>query len=138
MPVRSLRSLPPLAQNLVLCVATTLVVAGSAEGLPRLFYRGRPASPPVADYITRWGEGEGDFYTIRSTATGWPPWEDYNSEGVCDREHAVEKPAGVRRVVCLGDSVTLGTGLAAEDAYPQLLQDQLEEVGAPVEGLDGA
>ena len=37
------------------------------------------------------------------------------------------KPAGLRRVAFLGDSVTLGWGLAAEDAYPQLLQDRLDD-----------
>jgi HEAT repeat protein/lysophospholipase L1-like esterase len=133
-----LRTLRPLAQNLLLAGATALLVGATAEGLARRLETRRPVPTPAADYITRWDEGEREFYTINSTATGWPPWEDYNSEGVRDREHAVEKPPGVRRVVCLGDSVTLGTGLSVEDAYPQLLQDRLDALGAPVEVLNVA
>jgi hypothetical protein len=101
--------LPPVVQNLLLSAATLIVVGGAAEGLCRFFERERPAPPPVAEYITDWGGPE--FATLKSAATGWPPWEDYNSDGLRDREHAVEKPRGARRVACLGDSVTLGYGI---------------------------
>jgi len=126
-----------LLPNLLLALATVVVVGGGAEALAR--WREPPRLPiPPANDITRWGEGESEFYTIKSSATGWPPWEDYNSEGVRDREHALAKPPGVRRLVCLGDSVTLGTGLAAEDAYPQLLQDRFDALGEPIEVLNVA
>jgi len=115
---------PPLAQNLLLSAATVIVLGGAAESLSRLFERGRPAPPPVADYIADWDGSE--FVTLQSAARGWPPWEDYNSDGVRDREHAVEKAPGVRRVVCLGDSVTLGYGIRPHDAWPQVLEDQLD------------
>jgi HEAT repeat protein len=134
---RGVRSLPPLAQNLLLSLCSAALFAGAAEGIARLGERHRP--PPTAGgFITRWGEGEDEFYTVKTTATGWPPWEDYNSEGVRDREHEVAKPAGVRRVACLGDSVTLGTGLPAEEAWPQLLQDRLDARDARVEVLNVA
>lgn len=64
---------------------------------------------------------------------GWPPWEDYNSDGVRDREHAVRKAPGVRRVVCLGDSTTLGWNIRPEEAYPQVLQDRLSAWGRAAE-----
>jgi len=35
---------------------------------------------------------------------------------------SVEKPEGVLRVVCLGDSFTFGEGVRAEDAYPAVMQ----------------
>ena len=70
---------------------------------------------------------------MNSAATGWPPWEDYNRDGMRDREHAVEKPPGVRRVMVLGDSVTLGYGLRPEQAFPQVLQDLLEAGGMEAE-----
>jgi lysophospholipase L1-like esterase len=72
----------------------------------------------VASYITVWNDGE--FYTVKSAATGWPPWEDYNRDGMRDREHAVAGQPGVRRVMILGDSVTLGYGLRPEQAFPQV------------------
>jgi len=125
------RRFPPLAQNLLLSVATLIVVGGAAEGLCRLLERERPAAPPVAEYITDWGGSE--FVTLKSAATGWPPWEDYNSDGLRDREHAVAKPPGVRRVACLGDSVTLGYGIRPQEAWPQVLEDLLAARGRRAE-----
>ena len=100
------------------------------EGVCRLFDHEPPARP-VASYITVWNDGE--FYTVKSAATGWPPWEDYNRDGMRDREHAVERQPGTRRVMMLGDSVTLGYGLRPEQAYPQVLQDLLDARGPPAE-----
>ena len=81
----------------------------------------------MASYITVWNDGE--FYTVKSAATGWPPWEDYNRDGMRDREHALAAPPGVRRVMILGDSVTLGYALRPEQAFPQVLQDLLDARG---------
>jgi HEAT repeat protein/lysophospholipase L1-like esterase len=122
---------PSLLPNLLLSTATLLVVGGGAEGLCRLLERDRPAPPPVAEYITDWGGSE--FVTLKSSATGWPPWEDYNGDGLRDREHAIEKPAGARRVACLGDSVTLGYGIRPQEAWPQVLEDLLDARGVRAE-----
>src|SRR6185503_5391297 len=59
-----------------------------------------------------------------------------NKEGLRDREHVVEKPKGVLRVACLGDSVTLGWGIPPESAYPQQLQDRLDARGLDAEVLN--
>jgi lysophospholipase L1-like esterase len=49
-----------------------------------------------------------------------------NSRGFRDAEFAPQKPAGVVRVACVGDSFTLGYGVAeAHDAYPQRLHAAL-------------
>jgi HEAT repeat protein/lysophospholipase L1-like esterase len=64
---------------------------------------------------------------------GWPPWEEWNADGVRDRAHPVEKLEGVRRVVFLGDSVTLGAGIEARQAYPQVLQERLDDEGRRIE-----
>ena len=45
-----------------------------------------------------------------------------NSRGYRDRERAVAKPPGVRRVVSLGDSFAWGASVEFEDAYPQRLE----------------
>lgn len=119
-----------LLANLALSAASVVVVLGSLEGMCRLFDRDPPARP-VASYITVWNDGE--FYTVKSAATGWPPWEDYNRDGMRDREHAIGKRKGVRRVVVLGDSVTLGYGLRPEEAFPQVLQDLLDARGEEAE-----
>jgi hypothetical protein len=43
------------------------------------------------------------------------------------RDYTVEKPAGVFRIVVLGDSVTFGHGTLDTTAYPYLLEQRLKE-----------
>ena len=107
--------LKPLAQNAALALGTTILVASSLELVARLLEKPTPAAAPVADYIWDWREKmEGDFYVIRSEAVSWPPWEEINADGLRDRTHSPEKPAGTHRLVALGDSVTLGAGIKPE------------------------
>ena len=42
---------------------------------------------------------DGDFYTMRSDANGWPPWVEFDADGMRDRTQALEKPAGTRPAV---------------------------------------
>jgi len=122
-----------LAANLALSVTVSALFLGLLEGGARLVEKRRPRAP-VADYIWDWEEKwEGDFYRIRSEVSGWPPWEEFNADGLRDRTHAVEKPSGTRRVVFLGDSVTAGSQIEADQAFPQVLQRSLDEEGRPVE-----
>ncbi len=50
-----------------------------------------------------------------------------NRQGYRDRERALEKPAGVRRVVLLGDSFTWGASVLFDDAYGQRLERWLKD-----------
>jgi hypothetical protein len=52
-----------------------------------------------------------------------------NSRGYRDLERAVPKPAGLRRVVALGDSFAWGAGVEFDDAYPQRLERALGRQG---------
>ncbi|HXY40203.1 MAG TPA: GDSL-type esterase/lipase family protein, partial [Vicinamibacteria bacterium] len=106
--------------NLAVAAATTALVLGAAEVAARLVET--PTAAP-ADYITDWQAWDGDFYTVKSTAVGWPPWEDYNTEGLRDTEHRPEKRSGSWRIACLGDSVTLGWGIRRQEAWPHALED---------------
>jgi hypothetical protein len=97
------------AANLLLAILTTLVFLAALEGAARLLEPKRPERPPVADYIWDWSEKmPGQFYTMKTEAVGWPPWEEFNREGLRDRTRPEEKPEGFWRVAVLGDSVTLG------------------------------
>lgn len=124
---------PSLRSNLALSLGVSLLLLVLLEGGARLLERSRPA-PVVAEYIWDWERRwESDFYTVGSAATGWPPWEEFNVDGLRDRTHAQEKPPRVWRLVFLGDSVTLGDGLAAAEAYPQVLQQRLDLAGRQAE-----
>jgi lysophospholipase L1-like esterase len=48
-----------------------------------------------------------------------------NSQGLRDREYSLAKPAGMYRVLMLGDSTTLGWGVKAEDTAAKILERQL-------------
>ncbi len=120
-----------LAGNIVLSLAVFAGLLGAIEGVCRRLEKPRPQ---VADYIWDWQrKWDGEFYTMRSDANGWPPWEEFNADGLRDRTHAPEKPEGVRRLVFLGDSVTLGDQIAAIHAYPRLLDTELTADGHAVE-----
>jgi len=53
-----------------------------------------------------------------------------NSRGFIDSEHPLAKPAGVFRIVVIGDSVAEGDGVAADEGFASLLERQLNESGA--------
>jgi HEAT repeat protein/lysophospholipase L1-like esterase len=122
----------PLA-NVLLALSVSLLFLGVLEGAARLWEARHPRAP-VADYLWDWEKmWDGDFYTVRADVNGWPPWEEFNSDGMRDRTRPLEKPAGVARVAFLGDSVTLGDQVKPEESYPQALQALLDEAGRPVE-----
>jgi len=123
-----------VAGNLALSLASVALVLGGAELAVRRFTH----ETAVADYITDWQDWDGEFYTVKSTAAGWPPWEDYNGDGMRDRDHEVARSPGIRRVVCLGDSTTLGWGVSPPEAYPQVLEEMLEAGGDSTEVLNVA
>ncbi|MBI5814215.1 MAG: SGNH/GDSL hydrolase family protein [Nitrospinae bacterium] len=54
-----------------------------------------------------------------------------NSHGFRDDEYGVEKPAGVYRIMLLGDSLTFGWGAKREERFSQLLEAGLNREMAP-------
>ncbi len=125
--------------NLGLSLGVTALLVVVVEGGARLIERRRPPSEPVADYIWDWdAKMPGGFYVMKSDAAGWPPWEEFNADGLRDRTRPHEKPDGVRRVVVLGDSVTLGAQIRRDQAFPQLLEARLGAAGRPIEVMNVA
>ncbi len=59
-----------------------------------------------------------------------------NRLGYRDLEHAKQKPAGVRRVLFLGDSFTWGASVLFEDTYPQRVERGLKRRGEPWEAIN--
>jgi len=52
-----------------------------------------------------------------------------NSAGLRDREFPLEKPPGMRRIVWLGDSTTVGWGVPLEGTAPKILERRLNAAG---------
>jgi HEAT repeat protein/lysophospholipase L1-like esterase len=121
-----------LLPNLLVSAAVSVTLLWGAELLCRRY---EPAAKPPGEHGPPLWEEEwqGNFYTVRSLSAGWPPAEEINRDGVRDRLHTLEKPDGVHRVVCLGDSVTLGYGYSPQEAFPQTLEARLQARGPGVE-----
>ena len=51
-----------------------------------------------------------------------------NSHGFRDREYSIQKPAGVKRVVVLGDSFTWGWGVEQQDIFTEVAEQALSGV----------
>ena len=128
-----------IGQNILLSVASAVASSWALlEGGARVLERRNPPKK-VADYLWDWEQRwDGDFYTVGSDAVGWPPWQEFNADGLRDRARPVEKLPGTRRVVALGDSVTLGAGIEAAEAWPQRLEAGYAGEGRPVEVLNVA
>jgi HEAT repeat protein/lysophospholipase L1-like esterase len=128
-----------LVGNLSLSLVSVTVLLALLEGGARLVETRRPPRPEVADYIWDWDEKmPGGFYVMESEAVGWPPWEEFNRDGLRDRTRPHDKPEGALRIAVLGDSVTLGDGLRAEEAYPQVLEARLRARGRRIEVMNVA
>lgn len=52
-----------------------------------------------------------------------------NSEGLRDAEHPVSKSKDTFRILILGDSITFGYGVKAEESYPKVLERLLNSEG---------
>lgn len=131
-----------LAANLSLGLVASALLLALLEGGARLVERRRPprpARPAVADYIWDWDDKmPGGFYVMKSDAVGWPPWEEFNGDGLRDRTRPRQKPEGFTRIAILGDSVTLGAELTPPEAYPQLLEARLVAQGRRAEVMNVA
>jgi len=128
-----------LLLNLALSLGTAVVFLGALEGTARLLERRKPPKRPVAEYIWDWDvKMPGGFYLVKSDAAGWPPWEEFNRDGVRDRTRSHEKPEGYRRIAVLGDSVTLGADIRADEAFPQRLEARFRGEGRRVEVMNVA
>ncbi|MCZ6649803.1 MAG: SGNH/GDSL hydrolase family protein [Acidobacteria bacterium] len=123
-----------LRRILFAATAVLLGLAAVEVGLRLAGYRPLPTRP-----ATRNSEILYQYTKFRSsTSLTWeltPGWSGreggalvvINDDGLRERDLPREKPAGTRRILCLGDSVTFGHWVTAEQAFPR----QLERVLSP-------
>lgn len=67
---------------------------------------------------------------------GWETEISINSHGFRGREYSLQKPPGTFRIVVIGDSITFGNRLAAEENYPAVLESLYQQAGKSVEVLN--
>jgi HEAT repeat protein len=128
-----------LVVNVALALASSALFLAVLEGGARLLEKPRPPRREVADYIWDWDDKmPGGFYVMKSDGVGWPPWEEFNRDGLRDRTRTHEKPEGLRRIAILGDSVTLGAETRPDEAYPQRLEARFRAEGRRVEVMNVA
>jgi lysophospholipase L1-like esterase len=119
----------PISIRKKVCFSCTVLIF--VFGILELACRalGVGATPEIADYVSNWkAQWDGEFYLV-APQQGW----GINGDGVRDYQHRVENPEGRLRIVCLGDSVTMGFRLEYDDSYPAILETQLNEKGMAAE-----
>lgn len=131
--------------NIALAIVSLLIALALAELLLRLLGVGKPPKVMVQSSTDIYIQSpvEGLNYEFRPGFEGFAYGCNVkiNSHGMRAPECPVEKPAGTRRVLLLGDSVTFGQGVAQSDIVSVRLQDILSSgtaEGETVEVLNAA
>ena len=122
-PAPGLRVRLSVSKKLLFAILVLAVVLGGAELVCRVLWPLQPMAPHISDWHQT-PEGR-TFWVVRNP--------DYNEDGLRDRTHVRAKPPGVHRIVCLGDSVTLGFQVRPHESYPQVLESFLQQMGLEVE-----
>src|SRR5512134_166244 len=115
-------------------LAVGVVVAlGLAELGVRVLERFEVLGGPSGSAIFEGGPFQGTFRLSPNPRLLFEPDPgdpSINADGFRDREFPVERGAAAR-IVALGDSVTFGWGVPAEDAWPKQLERLLAADGGP-------
>lgn len=74
--------------------------------------------------------------TPRAQGFAWGCNVRINSLGMRDREYSLKKPAGTKRILVLGDSITFGNFLPLDATYPKRLEASCRLAGRRVEVLN--
>jgi lysophospholipase L1-like esterase len=117
----------------ILVAACSTVVACVAAGTgAEIWLRARGFDPlgelrSAGPVVIRRSENPNLAYELVPGASGlaWGCEVRVNADGFRDRAYARARPAGVRRIVVLGDSIAMGTGLAVEQTFPKRLEELL-------------
>jgi lysophospholipase L1-like esterase len=124
MPVR------PILERLGLLLFGVGVALGLGEVVARMAAPKAPAKGPSIDPAQStegWSLSDFARPQVRGLmATG--ALYRTNRHGFRGREYAARKPAGVFRVMIVGDSVTVGSGVEEYEAYPARLERRLNEL----------
>ena len=133
------RALKSAVPSLGLLLASLIISLLAAEVLVRLFFPHSSAAVPASKVLVH--EASDNLKLLYKPSPGmanqaYGVWNRINSAGFRDREFQTKKPAGVKRIVFLGDSVVYGYGIESEGTIPKELEKIFRENGQPVEVLN--
>lgn len=124
---------PPLGRRLVYALVVLAFFLGSAEVLARLFGQEvlEEASSPPPESVDGTPNLQGNPYLLWEMVPG----ERYemgvtariNRLGLRGPDRSPQPPAGVRRIMAVGDSSVFGFGVADEEVFTAVLDEQLGE-----------
>ncbi len=117
-----------LASNLILAAVTLVVSLLAAEIATRVLY----AVPlhPTDTYLSSEGDLTPALLAGTETHHVAPQFEvtvSINSHGLRDVETPYEKPAGERRVLCVGDSFTFGQGVELDECFVKVAESLMPD-----------
>jgi len=115
-----------------------------AFGVLEFFVRVTGKTPPAGEPAFFWQDDKrfGWFHTPGAEGYYFNPPGEYNayakvnSAGLMDQEYAQEKPAGVYRILVLGDSFTEGLRVPMDAAFHSILEENLNAAGKRVEVIN--
>ncbi len=124
--------------NVLLALLVSLLIALAVfEGGLRLIGMGPPTTLNTFDPDTGWGNKRAAHLTT-STPDGGRVHFDFNAFGLRESDQVQPtKPAGVRRVIALGDSFTLGRYVEQKDLFLDRLEAMFDEVQIVNTGSEG-
>ncbi len=114
--------------RVLLCVGATLLALLVVEVVGRILFPGLRLNIGWTFHRSLgWTQIPGNSWSME--IEGELVRNDFNRLGFRDVEHEVAKPAGVRRLVVLGDSFTEALQVNLEETYAKLLERRLSEAG---------
>lgn len=117
-----------VAANLLLCAGSCAVVGMVLE----LWFRIAAPQIPILPQNMYSGHAQLRYvptpqFAGRYRTTEFDTRITINTHGLRDYERPLEKPPGTFRILCLGDSFTLGSEVALDQSYPKVLERFLNQ-----------
>ena len=131
----TLKDKPALLQNVSLLLTALVIGLILAEAVARLLVR-IPPTPKV--FVHEKSDNPKLLYKPTPGASSFAYWvqNKINQDGFRDRDFTVDKNAGIKRIVFLGDSVIYGYGLQIDQTLPKQLEENFKKNGRAVEVLN--
>jgi Family of unknown function (DUF5989)/GDSL-like Lipase/Acylhydrolase family len=116
-------------------IVTFLMLLFVFDGVLRL--AGCGPKPAVVEFDAQRGWANRKGVTVHRSMSEFATDYTLNSHGMRGHETTVEKPAGQKRILFVGDSFTLGFTVDDEKSFVRVLERDLRANGHDVEALNG-